>query len=205
MTMNELDQFRVLVAPGLHNSGPAHWQSRWQQLHPCFERVEQEHWSDPALTRWADRLDQVLQQVQRPTLIVAHSFGCLATAVSLSRSSSPHVAGVLLVGPADPDKFGASALLPHGELPCPSIVVASTNDPWMTAHSAEAWARSWGSDFVNAGALGHINADSGLGDWHGGRRLLLQLARRARWQRRPGQGRRALPSHLVQEESVYVL
>ncbi|MTW10969.1 alpha/beta hydrolase [Pseudoduganella eburnea] len=179
MAIQHLNQFRVLVAPGLHNSGPEHWQSRWQRLYPRFERVEQKRWSDPVLLRWADRLDEVLDQDRRPTLIVAHSFGCLTTALSLSRSSSPHVAGVLLVGPADPDKFQVSSLLPRGELPCPSIMVASTNDPWMTMEKAETWARRWGSDFVNAGALGHINADSGLGDWRFGQRLLQVLAQRA--------------------------
>lgn len=186
MAIHHLNEFRVLVAPGLHNSGPEHWQSRWQRLYPRFERVEQERWSDPVLLRWADRLDEVLDQDRRPTLIVAHSFGCLTTALSLSRASSPHVAGVLLVGPADPDKFHVSALLPHGALPCPSIMVASANDPWMTAHSAETWARRWGSDFVNAGALGHINAESGLGDWRFGQRLLQALARRALNQRAVG-------------------
>jgi len=179
MAIQQLNQFRVLVAPGLHNSGPDHWQSRWQRLYPRFERVEQKRWSDPVLLRWADRLDEVLDQDRRPTLIVAHSFGCLTTALSLSRSTSPHVAGVLLVGPADPDKFQVSSLLPHGGLPCPSIMVASTNDPWMTVEKAETWAERWGSDFVNAGALGHINAESGLGDWRFGQRLLQVLAQRA--------------------------
>jgi len=41
MAIQQLNQFRVLVAPGLHNSGPDHWQSRWQRLYPRFERVEQ--------------------------------------------------------------------------------------------------------------------------------------------------------------------
>ena len=179
MSLHHLTPFRVLVAPGLHNSGPQHWQSRWQRLYPRFERVEQQRWDEPVLLRWADRLDQVLDQDHRPTLIVAHSFGCLTTALSLSRASSPHVAGVLLVGPADPDKFQVASLLPQGELPCPSIMVASTNDPWMTAERAAGWAQRWGSDFVNAGALGHINAESGLGDWRFGQRLLQVLAQRA--------------------------
>lgn len=207
MAIRQLNQFRVLVAPGLHNSGPQHWQSRWQRLYPWFERVEQERWSDPVLLGWADRLDEVLARERRPTLIVAHSFGCLTTALSLSRASSPHVAGVLLVGPADPDKFQVRALLPQGELPCPSILVASSNDPWMTAHSAEQWARRWGSDFINAGALGHINAESALGDWRFGQRLLQVLAQRAAHARlhdaraaQPPRGRRpslrtALPGH----------
>jgi len=46
--MPTLSSFRVLVAPGLYNSGPLHWQSRWQRLYPAFERVEQEKWHAPS-------------------------------------------------------------------------------------------------------------------------------------------------------------
>jgi len=180
MAAHLLSQFRVLVAPGLHNSGPEHWQTRWQRLYPSFERVEQDRWDQPVLSRWSARLDEVLAEDTRPTLIVAHSFGSLTTAQSLSHDLSPsNVAGVLLVGPADPDKFGVAELLPHDELPVPSIMVASTNDPWMTVEKAALWARRWGSEFINAGALGHINAESGLGDWIFGQRLLHKLAEQA--------------------------
>ena len=52
-----LAEFRVLIAPGLHNSGPDHWQSRWQRLFPAFERVQQDDWDVPDLARWSARLD----------------------------------------------------------------------------------------------------------------------------------------------------
>jgi predicted alpha/beta hydrolase family esterase len=179
MPAHLLSQFRILVAPGLHDSGPLHWQSRWQRLYPSFERVQQAHWDQPVLTRWADTLESMLAQDSRPTLIVAHSFGCLTTAHTLSRANSPHVAGVLLVGPADPDKFHVAHLLPQQALPCPSIMVGSTNDPWMSLERARQWAAKWGSDFINGGALGHINAESGLGDWLDGQRILHTVAERA--------------------------
>jgi predicted alpha/beta hydrolase family esterase len=51
------EQFRVLIAPGLHNSGPDHWQSRWQRLFPAFERVQQDDWEVPDLARWSARVD----------------------------------------------------------------------------------------------------------------------------------------------------
>jgi predicted alpha/beta hydrolase family esterase len=179
MSASLLSQFRVLVAPGLHNSGKEHWQSRWQRLYSSFERVEQDDWEQPDLLRWSARLDQVRRADRRPTLIVAHSFGSLATAHSVAADPSA-VAGVLLVAPADPDKFGVAALLPQGPLPCPSIMIGSRDDPWMTAERAALWAARWGSDFVDGGALGHINAESGLGDWLDGQRQLQLLAQRAR-------------------------
>lgn len=173
-----LAQFRVLVAPGLQSSGPEHWQSRWQRLHPAFERIEQDDWDAPDLPAWSARVDAVRARQPRPTLVAAHSFGSLATVHSLARDAR-HIAGVLLVAPADPDKFGVAGLLPQGRLPVPSIVVASSNDPWMALERAEQWARRWGSEFVNLGELGHINGESGLGDWHDGLRRLHILAERA--------------------------
>jgi predicted alpha/beta hydrolase family esterase len=173
-----LEQFRVLIAPGLHNSGPEHWQSRWQRLFPAFERIEQDDWEVPDLARWSARVDEVRQRDRRPTLVVAHSFGSLATVHSLARDPAG-IAGVLMVAPADPDKFDVASLLPQHPLPAPSIMVGSTNDPWMAAPRAQLWAQRWGSRFIDGGALGHINAESGLGDWPEGLEILYFLAEKA--------------------------
>ncbi|NYE61447.1 hypothetical protein FHW58_002654 [Duganella sp. 1224] len=180
MARSVLAEFRVLIAPGLHNSGPDHWQSRWQQLFPAFERVEQDDWETPDLPRWSARVDQRRWQGDdgRPLLIVAHSFGALASVHSVARDAAG-VAGVLLVAPADPDKFQVTALLPHQALAVPSIMVGSTNDPWMAAPRAALWAQRWGSRFINGGPLGHINAESGLGDWPEGLDTLCFLAKQA--------------------------
>lgn len=169
--------FRVLVAPGLHNSGPDHWQSRWQRLFPAFERVGQDDWEAPDLARWSARVDELRQRGDagtRPLLIIAHSFGCLASVTSVARDPTG-VAGVLLVAPADPDKFNVAAQLPQQALPCPSIMIGSTNDPWMAAPRAAQWAERWHSQFVDGGALGHINTESGLGDWPHGLEMLYLL------------------------------
>ncbi|MEJ7805316.1 MAG: alpha/beta hydrolase, partial [Telluria sp.] len=49
----------------------------------------------------------------------------------------------------------------------------------MRADSAAIWARRWGCELVDAGPLGHINAESGLGDWSAGQYLLRRLAEQA--------------------------
>jgi predicted alpha/beta hydrolase family esterase len=36
-------------------------------------------------------------------------------------------------------------------------------------------ASAWGSDFIDCGAAGHLNADSGLGNWPQGQALLNEL------------------------------
>lgn len=166
-------RLRTLIVPGLNDSGPGHWQAHWKSLYPDFERVEQARWDAPDLLVWSERLNQVLRGDDRPTLIVAHSFGCLV-AVHCAQSGAPNLIGALLVAPADPAKFGVQDLLCAARLPFPSIVIGSSNDPWLTLPGALYWAKKWGSEFVNAGALGHINADSDLGNWKFG---LLQLRR----------------------------
>ncbi|MFL6656483.1 MAG: RBBP9/YdeN family alpha/beta hydrolase [Massilia sp.] len=170
--------FHVIIVPGLHDSSPEHWQSRWERRHAEFSRVRQDDWDHPQLAAWAARLDQVRRSDPRPALLIAHSFGCLTVAHSIARNED-NLAGALLVGPADPDKFGVADLLPALPLACPSILVASANDPWMRPDNAAAWARRWNSELVDAGPLGHINADSGLGDWPAGAALLHRLADRA--------------------------
>lgn len=179
-----LADYRVLVVPGLHGSGPEHWQSRWQRLYPAFERVEQTDWSRPDLPRWSQRLGEVLAQSERPVVIVAHSFGCLTTvhrvaALQARSGTASPIAAALLVAPADPGKFEVSEEVSH-RLPFPALVVGSENDPWMSAPRARQWAKTWGTSFYNAGALGHINAESGLDDWLAGQELLLDLLAQAR-------------------------
>ncbi|MCY1301495.1 Serine hydrolase [compost metagenome] len=113
----------------------------------------------------------------RGAVLVAHSFGCLATLRQASLDPAG-IAGALLVAPADPDKFGVASLLPTYRLPFPTIMVASRNDPWMPQRTAFSWGTLWGSELVDAGSLGHINADSALGDWAEGLALLGTLVQR---------------------------
>ena len=183
ITSLTLADYRVLVVPGLHGSEASHWQSRWERLYPAFERVQQDDWETPDLPRWSQRLQQVLQASSKPTIIVAHSFGCLttvhhATQAHPSNTASGNIAAALLVAPADPEKFNVVTAVQH-PLPFPSLLVASSDDPWMSAARAQHWSTVWHSEFLLAGALGHINAHSGLGDWIAGQVLLLDLVEKA--------------------------
>jgi predicted alpha/beta hydrolase family esterase len=172
-----LADFRVLIVPGLHDSGPGHWHSHWQELYPSFERVEQRHWDIPDLDAWSAQIGHVLRRSARPTVIVAHSFGCLAT-VHRVIAGAPKLYGALLVAPADPAKFGIDDASLQSRLPFSSAVIASEDDPWMALRRSAFWAGQWGSEFIAAGALGHINADSGLGDWLFGQAQLQRLVQR---------------------------
>ena len=41
----------VLILPGWQNSGPDHWQSRWERTH-SYTRVEQSDWQRPLRGDW---------------------------------------------------------------------------------------------------------------------------------------------------------
>jgi len=64
------------------------------------------------------------------------------------------------------------APIPLLRLPFPSIVVASSNDPFVTIARAQTFASAWGGEFVTMGEVGHINTASGLGAWPEGLALL---------------------------------
>jgi predicted alpha/beta hydrolase family esterase len=169
---------RVLIVPGLHGSGPAHWQSRWEHSNPWFERVEQECWDVPDLPAWSLAVSHGIRRSSRPVILVCHSFGCLAAIHAWNVHRPANLAGLLLVAPADPHKFG----LADDSLLCrpsfPAIVAASRNDPWIDARRARYFAYVWGAEYVALGMLGHVNADSGLREWPRGMQLLCSLLAR---------------------------
>jgi uncharacterized protein len=186
MTMNNSPDIScggkpVLLVPGIGNSGPEHWQSLWQAANKVWVRVAQRDWDRPVCNEWLDALTATVRQAGVAPFIVAHSLGCLLAAHWLVQSSHP-IAGVLLVavpnpeGANFPNKAVGFAPVPQNRLPCPSIVVASTNDPYGDIEFAERCASNWGNRFVNVGNAGHINGASGLREWHQGQQLLRELA-----------------------------
>ena len=181
-----MNRTKTYVLPGYANSGPGHWQTRWEALDPSCVRVAMPDWDHPVREAWCDTLDRAVAAVPQGSLrFAAHSLGCLTLvqwALRDARSALiEKIAGALLVAPPDPSGpgFPRDALgfedVPLAPLPFPSIVVASSNDPYGALTFAERCARAWGSRLIEIGPRGHINADSGLGDWEQGRQLLASL------------------------------
>jgi predicted alpha/beta hydrolase family esterase len=169
-----------LVLPGYEGSGPEHWQSRWEAADPAFQRVEQADWDRPLLTDWLEVLDAAVAARQEPVVLVAHSLGCALVAHWAAERAGTAVAGAFLVAPADIERAGVAELenfcpVPRKPLPFPALVVASTDDPWCTLDRSREFADAWGARLELAGAHGHLNSASGLGDWAHGRELLGQL------------------------------
>ncbi|TSH98602.1 alpha/beta hydrolase [Verticiella sediminum] len=179
-------RLQPIIVPGWNGSGPEHWQSRWAEQLARATRVEQRDWAQPARAEWVHALTVAIDEATRPPLLVAHSLGCI-TVAHLPLPVRQKVAGALLVAPADVERENAPpaladfAPIPRTAFPFPTIVVASTDDPYCPLARAEAMARDWGADFVTLANAGHINTASGLGDWAYGKRLLATLRRRCSW------------------------
>ena len=65
--------------------------------------------------------------------------------------------------------------MPLARLPFPSKVVFSQNDEWATPARARQFAEAWGSELIDLGNAGHINAASGYSAWPAGLALLAEL------------------------------
>ncbi len=167
----------VLILPGWQSSGPLHWQSRWEALYG-YQRVEQHDWLRPLRGDWIARLEEVLLARAAPVWLVGHSLGCLlVTAWAAHSQQTARVAGALLVAPGDPELPALRSWVPVQQvrLPFPALLVGSSNDPYCSLARAQQFASDWGAGFVSLGARGHLNADSGLGDWPEAHQWLLQL------------------------------
>lgn len=173
------------ILPGLYNSGAGHWQTIWEEIMPNAVRVQQHQWDAPNRSEWVATLDSVVRAAQGPLVLIAHSLGCALTAWWAAchghEAYAQKVRSALLVAPPNVERedfpkfvVGFSPM-PRQCLPFKAIVVASSNDPWCPLEKACGWAKDWGAQFHDIGALGHINGESGLGQWEQGQQWLAEL------------------------------
>jgi uncharacterized protein len=178
------DRLRVLLLPGWLDSGPGHWQTLWEAQH-ADTRVVQSDWLWPKRGDWMARLEEVLLGDERPALLAAHSLGCQLVAAWAAHSRhSARVHGALLVAPPDlerkdmPPNLHPWRPIVRRRLPFAAMVVTSSDDPFCAPERSALMARDWGAQAVTVGARGHVNSESGLGDWPAGRALLDEFRSR---------------------------
>ncbi len=171
----------VLNIPGLYNSGPQHWQTHWERQFPQrFRRVQQRDWNTPRAQDWMAELDRAVAEAGPEVLLTAHSTACCLVAM-WARDCQRTVRGALIVGPSDteapsyPAGPSGFAPMPLTRIPFATILVTSTNDPYVSLERAKQFAKAWGSQFIALEKAGHINADAGFGPWPEGLKLLEQL------------------------------
>ena len=136
----------LLLRPGWLDSGPAHWQSRWEVRHH-FERVQQADWSWPRRGDWMAPPEEVLFADARPACLVAHSLGCHLVAAWAHSRNTARVRGALLAAPPDLERADLPAPLAQWSPPVrqrhpfPTRVLYSGDDPCASAESVRKLAR----------------------------------------------------------------
>lgn len=183
-----------LILPGWQNSDTSHWQSRWEAVHGD-RRVEQHDWLLPLRGDWSARLEEEVVAAKTPVVLVAHSLGCILVAAWAAHSrNTGKVRAAFLVAPGDSERDDLRQMIPgwapivRQRLPFPSLLVAAADDPYCDAARSREMAADWGARFVDAsrddgshlgGKGGHLNGESGLGDWPVGRALLDEFLLRS--------------------------
>lgn len=177
----------ILLIPGLGDSLHGHWQHRWEHKMANARLVDQDDWNTPMLEPWLNNIEQAIIMATRPVILVGHSLGVCAIVHTAQRLKDTKVKGAYLVSPPDLDEntnVPAEALpfanVPRDPLPFPSLLIASSNDVFCTIERAADLANAWGSEFHDAGEMGHINLESGHGPWPEGLMMFTRLMKRAK-------------------------
>lgn len=171
----------MIVVPGWGGSGQEHWQSHWLRDRRGAVLVEQADWEKPDRDEWITALNDTVQRATGPVVLVAHSLGCHTVAHWAERHDA-EVRAALLVAPPDIDYsaahgapiagFGPPAANP---LPFPTVLAASSTDPWAEIGWSRRLATRWGARFADLGDAGHVNTEAGFGPWPHGEELLREL------------------------------
>ncbi len=173
----------ILMVPGWQGSTPQHWQSRWERNLTTARRVELPDWVGSDKDQWVGAIITAVATSARPAVLVTHSLGTIAAVHAALKLPHGALAGAFLVAPADvdnPDTWPAAngiawpesglgfAPVPLSSLPLPSMLLASSDDPYCRPERARHFAAAWGSELMEVGPAGHINAESGHGPWPDG-------------------------------------
>ena len=168
----------TLLVPDLDCDRPDYWQDHWQRSRIDCLGVDLGGSARPDRNSWVSRLDHALHRTDAPVVLVGHGLGALAIASwveLLGQEIEAQVAGALLIAPTDPSgdnadtRLTAFAPLPTAVFPFPALVVASDDDPRLSADRAFSIARQWGAGFARFDGCGDFRR---LGRWVQGQELL---------------------------------
>lgn len=170
---------------------PDHWQTllaeRLEQQGRTVHIVPQIAEGKMLRAARVENLDRVIQGIEGPILLVAHSAGVLIT-VHWAQQTKREIRGALLATPPDfetplpagyssPQTLAANGWtpVPRARLPFPSILVGSRNDPVGKLERIRELANAWGSRFIDGGEVGHLSPADGYGTWTLAEALVQEL------------------------------
>lgn len=165
---------KVLLLHGWGGSDYPHWQS-WLagELAKDYGFVSFLRFSNPdapKLNRWKEELKNHLQEFQ-PDVIICHSLANILWFHMCNDDSIDDVKELYLVAPPRIDCTieKLKSFFPV-KIPCDPhadkvLLVTSTNDHYLSEEEAQKMQKELGVEMVVMQNAGHINADSGFGEW----------------------------------------
>ena len=177
----------VVLVPGMRGPSQEHWQTLLADQLPDARLVPPLGREPRNVGEHVEALQAVVENIDTPVFLVAHSAGVITTVHWASRYHGG-VAGALLATPPDlviplPAEYPSLEQLAHhgwlpvpsAPLPFPSILALSADDPLSDPDRVRAFAGDWGCVIRPIGAVGHLNPASGYGEWPDAKRLLDEL------------------------------
>lgn len=165
---------KVMILYGWGGSLPPHWQD-WlarelvsKHYMVCFPKLQ--HRYSPKRHQWMEKTKRYIE-VFRPDTVICHSLGSILWLHLCEEGNIPPVKRLLLVTPPyiNCDIPDIASFFPA---PVPktlkaeeSLLVASTNDHYMSEEEAIKLQESLGIPMKIFENVGHINEKSGFGPW----------------------------------------
>ncbi|MEO8772336.1 MAG: alpha/beta hydrolase [Ferruginibacter sp.] len=169
---------KFFLIPGLGNSGPDHWQTWFEGTGNNFQRINQTKWDTPTCSDWIEKVDESISGLDlSKVVLIGHSLGC-STIAHWAKKYKRKIKGAMLVAPSDVEApqyafpVKGFAPIPDDKIDFKTIIVASSDDQWVSLERATFFAANWGSELTNIGNAGHINAASGHKKWEEGLTIL---------------------------------
>lgn len=162
----KISETRIILLPGLGETGSDHWLSRWQTRLATAHRIH----VSPERAHYVAALHKaVADELALPVVLVCHALGCSAALLAAHGFVQGRVRGAFLVAPPS-DIFlhrqaTGFAPVPRTKLPFPAVLIASRNDPAAEYSASEALAAELGASFVDAGEAGGLDSEAGFGPW----------------------------------------
>jgi hypothetical protein len=174
---------KVLVLHGWGGSDDPHWQA-WlcgeivkEYNLVSFPLLDNPHF--PSKNRWMKQAKGILEELQ-PDIVICHSLGCILWLhLSLEGEISP-VKRLLLVAPPsltckiETLKTFFPVDVPDSLYADEAMLVTSDNDPYMSQEEAGILKKRLGIEMKVMSNGGHINAESGYGEWPWVKEWVLQ-------------------------------
>ena len=165
---------KVLLLHGWGGSDYPHWQS-WlageiAKNYGTVSFLEFSDFESPSFSVWKQELLTHLKEF-KPDIVICHSLANTLWFHLCNTNAIQKVQKLYLVAPPSikceiPELGNFFPLdMPKNPHAKETLLVASTNDPYMNIDEAKELQKSLGVEMVVLENAGHINADSGYGEW----------------------------------------